>query len=123
MSKADLIKSLYTNPASVMQYAAPNFRIHSTGRNMIAGLYTGLAEVKARFELMDAMTNNTFEHSLVAPCLADDTWGMSVVRLIGQRKDKSIDMFGFGLWKFEGDLITDHWECPCDMKAWDEFWS
>ena len=123
MSKAELIRSIYADPPSVVQHVAPKFRIHSTGRNMIAGVFTGLAEMKARFDLMDAMTNNTFKHDLVGPCLADDVWGTTVVRLTGRRGDKSIDMFGFGLWRFEGDLITDHWECPCDMKAWDEFWS
>lgn len=123
MSKADVIRGIYDNPPSVVGLVTPDFRIHSSGQNMISGVYTGVAEMKARFDLMDAMTRNTFEHDLAGPCLADDTWAMSVVRLRGERNGAAIDMPGFGLWRFEGERITDHWECPGDQKAWDAFWS
>ena len=123
MNKADAIRSVYTDPESVIRLTAEDFRIHSAGNNPIAGVTTGLPANKARFDRMDEMTGGTFRHDLVGLCVVNDTWGMSVVQLFGERNGKSMDMTGFGLWQFDGDKITDHWECPSDQKAWDEFWS
>lgn len=123
MSKAELLKKIYANPEIVFDYLHPDFTLHSPGQSQVAGNFKGADGLVQHLGHLDELSGGSFNHDVKEAYLADDKWGMVVHFMEGERNGMKIAMNGFGIWKFEGDKITDHWESVADQEAWDSFWS
>lgn len=122
-AKVELLKAIYAEPAIVFDHLHPDFTLHSPGSSPIAGTFKGAEGMKAHFAHMDGLTGDTLKHDLTGTFLADENFGMVVHRLTARREGKTLDTWGFGLWRFADGLIIDHWESVGDQQHWDEFWS
>lgn len=123
MTKVELLKRIYTVPGAALEYLHPDFTLYSPGNSPIAGTFHGKDEMLEHFADMERLSGGTFKHDVQEAFLADDKWGMVVNILEGERNGITLDMWGFGLWRFEDGLLRDHWESPADTAKWDEFWS
>jgi hypothetical protein len=72
---------------------------------------------------MRDLTNQTFKVSLVGDILINDVHAMAPVELTAERGGQSLKMLAFGVWRFDGELVVEHWECPTELSKFDAFWS
>lgn len=118
------LKQIYTHDRETLFGAmAPDFKLHSPGHNLIAGTYVGPEGFTAHVKHMHALCDGSFEEELQDSFLANDSWGLVVHRMTAVRGNQSLDMWGFGLWRFNDGWLTDHWEAVGDQALWDQFWS
>ncbi len=118
------LKQIYTHDRETLFGAmAPDFKLHSPGHNLIAGTYVGPEGFTEHVKHMQLLCDGSFEEELQDTFLANDSWGMVVHRMTAIRGNQSLDMWGFGLWRFDNGWLTDHWEAVGDQTLWDEFWS
>ena len=136
MSKVDLLKYIYTGGGSdtghsdpedvlsrVIEHLSDDFTVFSPGQSPIAGTFVGLEEFLGHLKKMQSLCSGSFHEELEGTFLADDKFGMVVHRLKGEREGKTLDTWGFGLFRFEDDKVVAHWECVGDQQQWDNFWS
>lgn len=123
MSKVELLKKIYANPELVFEHLHPDFTLHSPGRSPIAGTFYGAEGIRKHFADFERLSSGSYKHDVQEAYLADDNWGMVVSVMEGERNGVSLDMWGFGLWRFKDGLLIDHWETLSDPEQWDKFWS
>jgi len=118
------LKRIYTHDRVALFGAMKaDFKLHSPGQNLIAGTYVGPEGFTAHVNHMKELCGDTFREELQDTFLANENWGLVVHRMTAERNGRRLDMWGFGLWRFEDGMLTDHWEAVGDQKTWDEFWS
>ena len=118
------LKQIYTHDRETLFGAmAPDFKLHSPGHNLIAGTYVGPEGFTEHVKHMQLLCDGSFEEELQDTFLANDRWGLVVHRMTAIRGSQNLDMWGFGLWRFDNGWLTDHWEAVGDQTLWDEFWS
>lgn len=124
MSNLELLKRIYAKDREALfGNMREDFTVHSPGQNILAGTYVGAQAFKDHIARIHALTDNTFKEELQGTFFADETWGLVVHWMTAQRNGKSLATWGFGLWRFENGLLTDHWESVGDQAHWDDFWS
>lgn len=123
MDMAGVLREVYNNFDAIPRNLHPDFVIHSPGHNLIAGDKRGMDGVERHVAQMQTLTDNTFRMEMQGTYLADDTWGMVVHHMTGERNGIALSMTGFGLWRFMDGKLAEHWESVGDQTEWDRFWS
>ncbi len=100
---------------------SPDLRWHESGRNQIAGEYTGPPEVFGLFGRLMELSEGSFRVE-VRTVLADDTDGVAVVRISAHRGDRTLDVLAAHVFRFEGDRVAEFWTAPTDQAAVDAFY-
>lgn len=102
---------------------APDYACHTPGDNPIAGTHRGAQGMLDHIARMQAATAQTFRPHHKDAFVTDGRWALVPVHLHAQREGRTLDQPAFGIWHFDAQgQVTDHWECPTDMKAFDAFW-
>lgn len=102
---------------------SPDYVCHTPGASQIAGRFLGPEGMAAHGKQMRDLTNQTFKVSLVGDILINDVHAMAPVELTAERAGQSLKMLAFGVWRFDGELVVEHWECPTELSKFDAFWS
>lgn len=100
----------------------PDIRWHEPGSNLLSGHRTGTDEVFALFGRLFEITEGSFRAEVRAT-FADDTDGVAVVRLIGHRGDRAMDVVAAHLFRYEDGLVAEFWEAHTDQAAVDAFYA
>ena len=123
MNNIELLKQIYLGTEDLEGRYVSDFTIFSPGAAQTAGSFVGLEAAGAHVELYKRLSGGTYAMESLATYLADDDYGLAVSRITAERNGKSLDMIGFGIWKFQNGKAIAHWECPANLAEWDEFWS
>jgi hypothetical protein len=99
------------------------FACHTPGDSPIAGTHRGLRGMLDHVARMQALSGQTFRPHHQDSFITDGRWALVPVHLRAERMGRLLDQRAFGVWHFdEQGRVTDHWECPTDMPAFDAFW-
>ncbi|MGD9942924.1 MAG: nuclear transport factor 2 family protein [Burkholderiaceae bacterium] len=96
---------------------------HTPGSNPIAGAHRGRDGMLAHVADMQERTGGTFRPHHLGAFITDGQWALVPVHLRAERAGLTLDQPAFGIWRFHDGRVTDHWECPTDMAAFDAFWN
>lgn len=120
----DLLNRFYHRDRDpLMSRMGSGYRCHTPGDNPIAGTHLGPEGMLAHIARMQALSGQTFRPHHQDTFVTDGRWAVVPVHLHAQREGRTLDQPAFGIWKFdEQGQVTDHWECPTDMPAFDAFW-
>jgi len=123
MDAQELLRRFYHRDREpLFERFADDYACHTPGDNPIAGTHRGKEGMLAHVARMQALTGNTFRPHHKDVFIADGEWALVPVHLQAERDGKRLDQPAFGIWKFKDGKVTDHWECPTDMPAFDAFW-
>lgn len=121
---ARLLKRLYEGDRAALYDAmAPDYVAHVPGNSMVAGDYHGVHGHIDHIERFMTLTGGTMRKQLPGVFLADDHWGLVPSRLLAQRGAATLDLQGFGLWRFEDGRVVEHWGLVSDQAAFDSFFA
>jgi uncharacterized protein len=95
---------------------------HQPGNNTMSGDFTGMDEVLGLFARLFQETNGTFRTD-IHDVLANDTHGVVLAHVTGQRGDKSLDQDYVHVAHFRDGKLTEAWIHNTDEPAADDFWS
>lgn len=127
MSEANrkMLESLYFGDRVLFfEKLAPDYVCYTPGTSPLAGRFVGAEGMRAHSLQMRELSGGTFKAGPRGPILVDDVWGFVPTRVRASRPDgRSLDVLGFGVWRFENGLIAEHWEMPLDMPTFDAFWT
>lgn len=121
---AALLRRLYHGDRSVL-YAnmAPDYVAHVPGSSSVAGDYRGASGHQDHVDRFMSLTYGTIRKQMLDSFIADDRWGLVPSRLVAERGDQSLDMRGFGLWRFDNGKVAEHWGLVTDQEAFDRFFA
>ncbi|SFT94879.1 hypothetical protein SAMN05660657_04124 [Geodermatophilus amargosae] len=101
----------------------PGVRWHEPGRNLLSGDHTGIDEVFALFRRVLELTEGSLRVAELRSACADDTDGVAVVRLTAHRGDRTLDVLGAHISRFEDGRVAEFWPAYTDQAAVDAFYS
>lgn len=119
-----LLRKIYARDRDTFfSMVTPDYVCHTPGSSPVAGRVSGADGMRRHIEQGQALSNGSFRVTHQGVFLADDRYGLVPVRLTGERPGRTLDIAAFGIWRFEGGRIAEHWENPLDLRAFDAFWS
>jgi ketosteroid isomerase-like protein len=127
-SNAELLRVGYENfvagdvPA-VLAIFAPDITFKITGRNPVAGEYTGHDEVVGFFQKLGEGSNGTFTITVHDIIDNGDETVVALVNHLAQRDDVKLDTPAVHVWQVHDGMCTSHVSYVFDVHAWDAFWS
>jgi SnoaL-like domain len=101
----------------------PAYVCHTPGASAIAGHFVGPDGMRRHGQMMRDLTDGTFRARLRGAIVLDDVHALAPVEISARRKGRELRMPAFGIWRFEGERVMEHWENPLDMFAFDAFWA
>ncbi|PVH28693.1 hypothetical protein DDE20_10920 [Pararhodobacter oceanensis] len=100
---------------------ADDYICHTPGRSSIAGDYHGTEQAEVKRPKMRALTAGSFKvRKLGDICISGD-WAMVPVVVSAEAGDTKLETPAFGIWRFRGDKIVEHWEMNFDQYGFDAF--
>lgn len=117
----ELARMVYSGEAVEKQIISPDIVWHVPGHNPVAGEYRG----HDYFELMPArMAPLDRWDFTVQYVMVNGNYVITHIRLVGQRKGKTIDTTGGHILRFDSnDQIVEGWGFTDDQDGLDEFFS
>jgi hypothetical protein len=104
-------------------YFTPDVVWHAPGRNQLSGDHKGVDEVIANFAKSFELTGGNFSVE-IHDCLANDTHGVVLGIVRGQRNGRSLEDTYAHVVHFQGDgKINESWIHSGDQYKIDEFWA
>jgi hypothetical protein len=100
----------------------PAYICHTPGASQIAGSFIGPEGMQRHGRQMRELTDGTFRAKLRGDIVIDAVHALAPVEITARRLGRELRMPAFGIWRFEGERIMEHWENPLDMPAFDAFW-
>jgi hypothetical protein len=94
---------------------------HTPGRSILAGDYHGAEQTTVKRPKLRALCGGTFRVQAIGDMCIDGDWGMVPVRVTAEAGDAKLDTTAFGIWRFRGDRIVEHWEMNFDQRHFDDF--
>ena len=101
----------------------PGVRWHEPGRHLLSGDHTGTDEVFALFRRVLELTEGSLRVAELRSAFADDTDGVAVVRLTAHRGDRTLDVLGAHISRFEDGRVAEFWPTYTDQAAVDAFYA
>ena len=95
---------------------------HTPGRSSLAGDHQGRDATFAYFGRLGQETGGTFQVSL-QHLLADDERVVGIQHSSAERGGKQLSVDACLVFHLRNGRVTEGWEYPRDLYAWDEFWS
>jgi ketosteroid isomerase-like protein len=95
---------------------------HVGGRSPITGDYTGKAQVFGFFAALAERAGGTFRID-IHDVLANDEHAVALVKVTGEREEKTLDDNGVQVFHVRDGQVTETWFHPHDEYAADDFWS
>lgn len=92
------------------------------GRSIQSGTFSGKEEVGRYFSLLRAHAGGSHRVEVV-DVLANDLRAIALVRAVGQRGDKALDMLVVHIWDLVDGKPAKLLLLPVDQYAFDAFWS
>lgn len=124
MQAEELLRRVYARDREALYgNMSPGFVCHTPGTSQIAGAFRGAEGMKQHVQQMQELTGQTFRPSHQGVFMVSGDWGCVPVMLAAERQGRVLAQRAFGLWRFEGELLAEHWEMPVDMAAFDAFWA
>lgn len=120
----DLLRRFYHREREpLMARLHADYACHTPGESPIAGTHRGSAGMQAHIARMQAASGQSFRPRHEDRFVTDGRWALVPVQLHAERNGRTLAQRAFGIWHFdEQGRVTDHWECPTDMRAFDAFW-
>lgn len=94
---------------------------HTPGGSIVAGDYHGQEQITVKRPKMRELGRGTFRVQAIGDICIDGEWGMVPVRVTAQAGEAKLDTTAFGIWRFRGDKIVEHWEMNYDQRHFDDF--
>jgi uncharacterized protein len=92
------------------------------GKSIQAGTFAGKEEVRRYFSIARAHTGGTHRVE-VLDLLANDRRVVALVRALGERGDRALDMMVVQIWQLSDGKLAKLSLIPADQYAFDAFWS
>ena len=96
---------------------SPGWVIHTGGIKLAATVTSDW--ISEYHDRRKALTNGTFRAIRIDQILADDLYGIIYGTFAAEQNGEAIEMMGVGAWRFENDLVVEHWEMP-PGDVWDD---
>ncbi|WP_417598454.1 hypothetical protein [Pararhodobacter oceanensis] len=100
---------------------ADSYTLHVPGQSRIAGRYQGAAETTRFIATLSDLSGGSFAVTLTAEICISGNWAMVPLRVTAEVGDLRLDMPAFGIWRFDGAEIVEHWTLHMDQYAFDRF--
>lgn len=101
----------------------PSYICHTPGASQIAGRFVGPDGMRRHGQQMRDLTQGTFRARLRGDIVIDSIHALAPVEISALRNGRELRMPAFGIWRFEGERVMEHWENPLDIATFDAFWS
>ena len=127
-SNAELLRVGYEDfiagdvPA-VLAVFAEDIAWHISGRNPVAGDYTGHDGVLEFFQKLGEGSNGTFTVTVQDIIDNGDETVVVLVTHLAQRDDIQLETPAVHVWQVQDGKCTSHVSYVYDVHAWDAFWS
>jgi uncharacterized protein len=99
---------------------SPELRWIVPGSSPLAGTYEGAPAVLGFLGQILELTGGTFRAEPQTFCAGGDV-GVAVVRLTGQRGDRTLDVVNAQISRFAGDRVVEFHDTSIDVEAMDRF--
>lgn len=101
---------------------APDCVWHVPGRSPLAGDYRGLEEILGFFAKSGELTGGTLRLE-IHDILANDDHVVVLSESSAERDGHRLEGRSSDVYHIRDGKVAEHWTCPVDALAWDEFWS
>ncbi len=99
---------------------SPDLRWHTPGTHPLAGTYEGIPAVLGFLGRVLEVTGGTFRAEPQTSCAGGDL-GIAVVRLTGQRDDRTLDVVNAQLSRFVNGRVVEFRDTSSDLASLDRF--
>ena len=100
---------------------AEDYVCHTPGRSTVAGDYHGADHIEVKRPKMRALSDGSFRVRALGEICIDGDWGMAPVMVSAEAWGQKLETPAFGIWRFRGDKIVEHWEMNYDQYGFDAF--
>ena len=107
---------------TIARIFAPDIRWHISGRNQVAGTYSGQEETFALFGRLMELTGGTFSVS-VHDLLASDDHVVVLAKESASRDGKSLEADDVHVWHLADGKAVEFWGIARDQSEVNEFWA